>query len=71
MLPATAFSVACGTIQEKSSNMKFVEKWLGCICLMELLMLDKVYRHMSNYNKTFSVYHYYLNVLFIYLTVNL
>jgi len=26
MWPATAFSVACGSIQEKFSNVKFVEK---------------------------------------------
>jgi len=44
MLPATAFSVARGSIQQKSSNLKFVEKRVR----FELLALDKVHLHKNN-----------------------
>jgi len=58
MWPATVFSVACGSIQEKSSNMKFIENYVEVtFCLIELLTLDKAYLHKNNYNITFSVYH--------------
>jgi len=60
MWPVTAFSVARGSIQEKSTNLKFDEK-CGYICVTELLALDKMHLHKNN---AFSVYHF---VLFIYL----
>ena len=48
MWPATPFPVARGSIQEKPSNLKFVEKGVSYICLTELLALDKVHLHMNN-----------------------
>jgi len=48
MCPSTAFSDARGSIQEKSSNLKFVEKCVRLICLTELLALDKVHLHKNN-----------------------
>ena len=56
MWPTTAFSVARGSIQEKSSNLKFVEKRV-------MLRLGKVHLHKSN---AISVYHF---VLFIYFAI--
>jgi len=53
MWPATAFSVVLGSIQEKSSNLKFVEKRVR-------LHLDKVHFHKSN---ALSVYHFVLFIL--------
>jgi len=50
MWPTTAFSVTRRSIQEKSSNLKLVEK---CV----RLHLDKVHFHNSN---TLSVYHSFL-----------
>jgi len=46
MWPATAFSVARGMIQEKSSN--HLSHWIDYICLTELLALDKVHLHKYN-----------------------
>jgi len=43
-----AFSVARGSIQEKSTNLKFAEKFVRSICLTELLALDKVHLHKNN-----------------------
>jgi len=65
MWPATAFTVARGNIQKKSSNLIFVENRVSYICLTELLALGKVHLHKSN---AFSVYHF---VLIIYFTIKL
>jgi len=46
--PTTAFSVARESIQEKSSNLKLVEKRVKFICLTELLVLDKVHLYKNN-----------------------
>jgi len=51
----TAFSVAIGSIQEKSSNVIFVEKRVTS-------RLDKVHFHKSN---TVSVYHFVLYIYFV------
>jgi len=56
MWPVTAFPVARGSIQEKSSNLKFVEKRVR-------LQLGKVHFHKSN---AISVYHF---VIFIYFAI--
>jgi len=55
MWPATVFSVAFGSIQEKSANLIFVEK-----CVRS--HLDKVHFHKSN---TFFVYHFVLYIYFV------
>jgi len=61
MWPATAFSMAHGSIQEKSSNLKFLGKrvrlrlthvnacagWIKCICKKTM-------------NNSFSVYHVFI-----------
>jgi len=56
MWPATVFSVALRSIQEKSSNLIFVEKRVRS-------HLDKVHFHKIN---TLSVYHF---VLYIYIVI--
>jgi len=48
MWPATAFSVARGSIQQKSSNLKFLKSVWVYICLTELLALDKENLHKNN-----------------------
>ena len=60
MWVATAFSVARGSIQKISSNLKFLKSVWGYICFMDLLALDKVYLHNKSrtMNNTFSMYHY-------------
>jgi len=55
MWPATVFSVALGSIKEKSSNLIFVEKRVRS-------HLDKVHFHKSN---TLSVYHFVLYIYFM------
>jgi len=48
--PQQRFQWPGGSIQEKSSNLKFVEKRVEkrYICLAELLALDKVHLHKNN-----------------------
>ena len=46
--PATAFSVAHGSIQEKPSNTKFVEKRVRLHLSVELLVLDKAHLRKNN-----------------------
>jgi len=52
---ATVFSVALGSIQEKSSNLMFVQKRVRS-------HLDKVHFHKSN---TLSVHHFVLYIYFV------
>jgi len=48
MWPTTALSVARGSIQEKTSNLKMLKSERGYIGLTEFLALDKVHLHKNN-----------------------
>ena len=60
MWPATAFSVACRSIQEKSSKLQLVEKWVRLYLSHWIFTLDEV--HLNN--NTFSVQYFVLSFYF-------